>query len=127
MTFEQIKDQDQAYILHTYGRVDAALVEGKNARAWDVDGKEYIDFTAGIGVNALGYSDPEWAAAVGEQAGGRSSTCATTTTAPRTPAWPRSSARLPAWPRRFSATPAPRPTRCAIKNRPEVWGEAGRL
>ena len=64
MTFEQIKDQDQAYILHTYGRVDAALVEGKNARAWDVDGKEYIDFTAGIGVNALGYSDPEWAAAV---------------------------------------------------------------
>lgn len=69
MTFEQIKDQDQAYILHTYGRVDAALVEGKNARAWDVDGKEYIDFTAGIGVNALGYSDPEWAAAVGGQAG----------------------------------------------------------
>ena len=69
MTFEQIKDQDQAYILHTYGRVDAALVKGKNARAWDVEGKEYIDFTAGIGVNALGYSDPEWAAAVAKQAG----------------------------------------------------------
>ncbi len=51
MTFEQIKDQDQAYILHTYGRVDAALVKGRNARAWDVDGKEYIDFTAGIGEN----------------------------------------------------------------------------
>ena len=69
MTFEQVKSQDQAYILHTYGRVDAALVKGRNARAWDVDGKEYIDFTAGIGVNALGYSDPEWAAAVAEQAG----------------------------------------------------------
>lgn len=69
MTFEQIEAQDQAYILHTYGRVDAALVKGRNARAWDVDGKEYIDFTAGIGVNALGYSDPEWAAAVAEQAG----------------------------------------------------------
>ena len=53
MTFEQVKLQDQAYILHTYGRVDAALVKGRNARAWDVDGKEYIDFTAGIGVNAL--------------------------------------------------------------------------
>ena len=49
MTFEQVKSQDQAYILHTYGRVDAALVKGRNARAWDVDGKEYIDFTAGIG------------------------------------------------------------------------------
>lgn len=69
MTFEQIQSQDQTYILHTYGRVDAALVKGKNARAWDVEGKEYIDFTAGIGVNALGYSDPEWASAVAEQAG----------------------------------------------------------
>ncbi len=69
MTFEEVKEQDQSYILHTYGRVDAALVKGRNARAWDVDGKEYIDFTAGIGVNALGYSDPEWAAAVADQAG----------------------------------------------------------
>ncbi len=69
MTFEQVKSQDQAYILHTYGRVDAALVKGRHARAWDVDGKEYIDFTAGIGVNALGYCDPEWSAAVAEQAG----------------------------------------------------------
>lgn len=69
MTFEQVKSQDQAYILHTYGRVDAALVKGRNARAWDVDGKEYIDFTAGIGVNALGYCDPEWSAAVAGQAG----------------------------------------------------------
>lgn len=69
MTLEQVKSQDQAYILHTYGRVDTALVKGRNARAWDVDGKEYIDFTAGIGVNALGYCDPEWSAAVAEQAG----------------------------------------------------------
>ena len=69
MTFEQVKSQDQAYILPTYGRVDAALVKGRNARAWDVDGKEYIDFTAGIGVNALGYSDPEWVQAVAGQAG----------------------------------------------------------
>ena len=69
MTFQHIKDQDQAYILPTYGRVDAALVKGRNARAWDVDGKEYIDFTAGIGVNALGYSDPEWVQAVADQAG----------------------------------------------------------
>ena len=68
MTLEQVKSQDQAYILHTYGRVDAALVKGRNARAWDVDGKEYIDFTAGIGVNALGYCDPEWSAAVAGQA-----------------------------------------------------------
>ena len=69
MNFQEIKEQDGKYILHTYGRVDAALVKGKNARAWDADGKEYIDFTSGIGVNALGYSDPGWAAAVSKQAG----------------------------------------------------------
>lgn len=69
MTFQQVKDQDQAYIMHTYGRVEVALVKGKNARAWDTEGKEYIDFTSGIGVNALGYSDPAWAAAVAKQAG----------------------------------------------------------
>lgn len=68
MTFQEIKEQEQ-YIMHTYGRVDVALVKGKNARAWDAEGKEYIDFTSGIGVNCLGYSDPQWAAAVAEQAG----------------------------------------------------------
>lgn len=69
MIFQEIKEQDQKYIIHTYGRVDAALVKGKNATAWDVDGKKYIDFTSGIGVNSLGYSDPEWTAAVAKQAG----------------------------------------------------------
>ena len=69
MNFQQIKEQDQNYILHTYGRVDAALVKGRNARAWDAEGKEYIDFTSGIGVNSLGYSDPQWTAAVAKQAG----------------------------------------------------------
>ena len=68
MTFQEIKEQDSRYILHTYGRVDAALVKGQNARAWDEAGKEYIDFTSGIGVNALGYADPQWAAAVAGQA-----------------------------------------------------------
>ena len=69
MTFQEIKEQDSRYILHTYGRVDAALVKGQNARAWDEAGKEYIDFTSGIGVNALGYADPQWAKAVAGQAG----------------------------------------------------------
>ncbi len=59
MTFQEIRDQDQKYIIHTYGRVDAALVKGRNATAWDVEGKEYIDFTSGIGVNSLGYCDPD--------------------------------------------------------------------
>ena len=69
MSFEAIKKQEQEYILHSYGRVDVALSHGKNAEAWDVEGKHYYDFTSGIGVNALGYSDEGWVKAVTEQAG----------------------------------------------------------
>lgn len=69
MTFQEIKEQDRNYIIHSYGRVDVALVKGRGAKAWDAEGKEYIDFTSGIGVNALGYCDSEWTAAVQKQAG----------------------------------------------------------
>ncbi len=68
MNFEEIKNCDRKAVMQTYGRVDVALERGKNARAWDVDGKEYIDFTSGIGVNVLGYSDPGWVRAVSGQA-----------------------------------------------------------
>lgn len=63
------KQQDKQYIVGSYGRFDVVLKKGKNATCWDVDGKEYIDFTSGIGVNSLGYADEGWAAAVARQAG----------------------------------------------------------
>ena len=69
MTFEQIKENDSQYIMNTYGRFPVALVKGKGATAWDINEKEYIDFTSGIGVNCLGYSDDGWTKAVSEQAG----------------------------------------------------------
>ncbi len=69
MTFEQIKEQDNQYIMNTYGRFPVALVKGKGATAYDESGKEYIDFTSGIGVNSLGYCDDAWVKAVSEQAG----------------------------------------------------------
>ena len=68
MILQQIKDDDHKYIMNTYGRFNAALVKGKGAKAWDESGKEYIDFTSGIGVNCLGYSDDGWVKAVTEQA-----------------------------------------------------------
>lgn len=52
----------------TYSRFPVALVSGKGAAAKDAEGKEYIDFTSGIGVNSLGYADEKWAAAVAKQA-----------------------------------------------------------
>jgi len=46
----------------------AVLSHGKGARVWDVDGVEYLDFLAGIAVNALGHAHPAFTAAVARQA-----------------------------------------------------------
>ena len=68
MTLEQIKNDEKEYMVQAYGRFNTALVKGKNATAWDAEGKEYIDFTSGIGVNCLGYCDEGWTKAVSAQA-----------------------------------------------------------
>lgn len=67
MNHEQAVGMDREYILPTYGRCDLAAAKGKNATLTDLNGKSYIDFTAGIGVNSLGWCDDEWVAAVEEQ------------------------------------------------------------
>lgn len=67
MKFEQIKNDENKYMMHTYGRFNTAIESAKGATAIDVDGKEYVDFTTGIGVNALGYCDEGWVKAVTEQ------------------------------------------------------------
>ena len=69
MTFEEIKSLDEQYVMHSYNRFQTAIDHGKGATVWDTQGKEYIDFTAGIGVCSLGYGDEGWVKAVTEQAG----------------------------------------------------------
>jgi len=54
--------------MNTYGRLPLVPDHGKGAAMWDKDGKKYIDFTSGIGVNVLGYSDKGWVNAITEQA-----------------------------------------------------------
>ncbi|HEX3039512.1 MAG TPA: aspartate aminotransferase family protein [Caproiciproducens sp.] len=68
MTFDEVKDQLEENIMPSYARFDVALVSGKGATAKDCEGKEYIDFGSGIGVNSLGYCDDQWVKAVSEQA-----------------------------------------------------------
>ena len=68
MTFEEIKALDEQYVMRSYGRFQVAIDHGKGATVWAVDGKEYIDFSAGIGVCSLGYGDPGWVEAVSTQA-----------------------------------------------------------
>ena len=68
MNTEKVISRDNDYILHTYGRSQVVLAEGKGMTARDADGKEYLDFTSGIGVNSLGYCHPAWVKAVADQA-----------------------------------------------------------
>ncbi|MBM6829035.1 aspartate aminotransferase family protein [Anaerotignum lactatifermentans] len=67
MDFQQAKELDSNYIIHSYGRFPLLLTKGKGAQVQDDTGKTYIDFTSGIGVNALGFCDDGWVQAVGAQ------------------------------------------------------------
>ena len=58
------KELDNEYVAHAYGRFDVCLDKGKGAVLYGEDGKKYIDFGSGIGVNAFGIGDDEWKAAV---------------------------------------------------------------
>ncbi|GAX77612.1 hypothetical protein CEUSTIGMA_g5056.t1 [Chlamydomonas eustigma] len=66
---KQVIADESKYILQTYARAPLVLTHGMGARVWDADGKEYVDMTAGIAVNALGHSDKRWLATLVEQAG----------------------------------------------------------
>ena len=68
MNFTQIKELDQRYVLQTYSRNPVAIDHGRGATLWDTEGKEYIDFTSGIGVCSLGYGNADWARAIYDQA-----------------------------------------------------------
>lgn len=65
--FDLIKSNDENYVAQTYGRFPVAIEKGKGAVCTDFDGKEYIDFSSGIGVNSLGFCDDGWIKAVTNQ------------------------------------------------------------
>lgn len=68
MDFETLKAKDHQYVMQTYGRFDIAIDHGSGATLYGLDGKEYIDFSSGIGVNSLGYGNEAWVNAIVEQA-----------------------------------------------------------
>ena len=56
------------YWLSVYRPRDVVLDHGKGARVWDTEGRDYLDFGAGIAVNALGHQEPELVEALVSQA-----------------------------------------------------------
>lgn len=65
---KQLVATGQRYFVPNYKPREVILDHGRGARVWDLDGKEYIDFGAGIAVNSLGHHDPDLIAALTEQA-----------------------------------------------------------
>ena len=64
----QIKALDAQHVMQTYARFDVALERGEGAALYSPEGREYIDFTSGIGVCSIGYGNKKWADAICAQA-----------------------------------------------------------
>ena len=69
LPFDAVVASEARLFLPVVKRMPVALVSGRGSRVTDVDGREYIDLTAGWGVAALGHSHPALVAAIAEQAG----------------------------------------------------------
>lgn len=61
-------ERSDKVIMKTYGRYPIVPVRGAGCRVWDADGKEYLDFLAGVAVNNLGHCHPKVVAALQKQA-----------------------------------------------------------
>lgn len=68
VSFDEICEIDAHYSMQTYGRARVMFVRGEGARLWDSEGKEYLDFLAGLAVNGLGHCHPKVVEAIKNQA-----------------------------------------------------------
>jgi len=66
--FEEIADLEKRFLLPTYNRYPVAFERGKGVFLFDFEGKKYLDFVAGLGVNALGHAHPRIVKTIREQA-----------------------------------------------------------
>jgi acetylornithine/N-succinyldiaminopimelate aminotransferase len=66
---QPIVDLEREFLLQNYSRYPLVLDRGEGCYVYDVDGKRYLDFIAGIGVNALGHAHPRIVQVIREQAG----------------------------------------------------------
>lgn len=65
---DNVQSACHEHIFNTYGRLPVTFVRGEGCTLWDDDGREYLDFLAGIAVCNLGHSHPELARVMFEQA-----------------------------------------------------------
>jgi acetylornithine/N-succinyldiaminopimelate aminotransferase len=65
----EIQSLEERYLMRTYARAPVEFVRGEGAVLWDAEGREYLDFLAGISVCSVGHCNPAVVEAVREQAG----------------------------------------------------------
>jgi acetylornithine/N-succinyldiaminopimelate aminotransferase len=70
LTFGEIVSLEHQHVLPVYNKYPLALARGEGVWLYDVEGKKYLDFVGGLGVNALGHSHPRIVKAIREAAGG---------------------------------------------------------
>jgi acetylornithine/N-succinyldiaminopimelate aminotransferase len=66
--FDQIAELERQFLLTTYNRYPVVLNRGKGVFLFDIEGKRYMDFVSGLGVNALGHAHPRIVKAIRDQA-----------------------------------------------------------
>lgn len=69
MNVAELRDLDARYTMPTYRRAGVEFVRGEGARLWDSEGREYLDFFAGLSVHNAGHCHPRIVAAISEQSG----------------------------------------------------------
>ena len=53
-----IATRERNYLLNTYARYPLVIARGKGVHVYDIEGRRYLDFVGGLGVNALGHAHP---------------------------------------------------------------------
>lgn len=65
---KEVMEAEKRLLVGTYNRAPVVLASGNGCKLYDADGREYLDLSSGIAVNALGHGDADWVKAVVDQA-----------------------------------------------------------
>jgi len=68
MPTEDLRRETERVLMPTYAPSPISIVRGRGSRVYDLEGREYLDFVAGIAVNSLGHAHPDLVAAIQKQA-----------------------------------------------------------
>src|ERR1051326_6656221 len=65
---QNVMELEKKYLMQTYARAPLVIERGKGCWVWDIEGKKYLDFVSGLGVNVLGHAHPRIVKAIRDQA-----------------------------------------------------------